>query len=175
MLSVLERFLRKSLPILKVGILPTNRNGKQRVKTLTAPYQDLLACRIALETAKFPDLSIEEHPVPNIQEGQTGNEPDEIAGTQRIYQGVFLPFPLSCFQVFREKRDSNQKQYCSAGTTQRCNFCVNGQLYWTRCASNHRVSRLLLWLKNILTRKLQCSRTGHWCSWSDTSAFAVCS
>ena len=143
MLSVLERFLRQSLPSLKVGILPTDTNGKQRSKTLTVPVQGLLACRIALEAAKFPDLSIGEHPIPNIQEGQPENKPDEIAGTQRIYQGVFLPFPLSYFQVFREKRDSNQKQYCSAGTTQRCSFCVNGQLYWTRCASNHRVSRLL--------------------------------
>jgi hypothetical protein len=175
MLSVLERFLRQSLPSLKVSIHSMNSNREQRDKTLTAPDQGVLACRIALEAAKSPDLSIEEHPIPNIQEGQTKNNPDKIAGTQIIYQGVFLPFPLSCFQMFREKRDSNQKQYCSAGTTQRCNFCVNGQLYWTRCASNHRVSRLLLWLEHIMTRRLQCSRTGHWCSWSDTSAFAVCS
>lgn len=51
MLSALEHFLRQSLPSLKVSIHSTNSNREQRDKTLTAPDQGLLACRIALEAA----------------------------------------------------------------------------------------------------------------------------
>lgn len=34
---------------------------------------------------------------------------------------------------------------------------------------------IVLWLKYALTNILQCTQTGHWCSWSDASRIAVCS
>lgn len=141
---------------------------------LTEPILDLLACRSAFEAALSPDLSIEERPIPDEEDGQTANKPDEIVGISRVYQGVILPFLFDHLKITK-KRSANYKPYCSAGTTQRCNFCANGHLYWRSCANNHRVSSLSLCLKYTLTNTLQCTRTGNWCSWSDASGIAVCS
>lgn len=141
---------------------------------LTEPILDLIACRSAFEAALSPDLSIEESTISDIEDGKTANKPDGIVGISRVYQGVISPFLCDHLKTIKQRR-ANYKQYCSAGTTQRCNFCANGHLYWRRCANNHRVSSLSLWLKYALTNTLQCTRTGHWCSWSDASGIAVCS
>lgn len=128
-----------------------------------------------LDAALLPDLSIEERPIPDTEDGHTS---DAIVTNNKIFEVVisslFLYFPW----IWKRKSsiDWNWNHYCSAGATQRCNFCDNEDLHWRKCANNHRVSPLSLWwLESLLTDTLYRSRTGHWCSWSDANGVAVCS
>lgn len=103
---MLQRFLRQTLSKFKVGIIPTHRK-ETNDRDLTASILGVLACRLAFEAAISPDLLTEEILIPNTQDDQIANEPDKVAGSQTVYQGVFLPFPLKFVRTCKEKRDAN--------------------------------------------------------------------
>ncbi|KAJ5719604.1 hypothetical protein N7493_007182 [Penicillium malachiteum] len=49
-----------------------------------------------------------------------------------------LDIPESQVELDKESHERIYQGYCSAGTTQRCNFCdEHGNLQWGRCARQH--------------------------------------
>lgn len=51
-----------------------------------------------------PDPSIEEPRISSTQDSQAAKEPDGIEGTQKIYEGVFRPFPRIHLQILEGKK-----------------------------------------------------------------------
>ena len=112
---------------------------------------DVLKCRKALQDALVQELSIENLPMPDVQARQAAERPDGVADVLVIYDGVFLHFFIIDGLQKTQRQRANYQQYCSAGTTQRCNYCQGGQMHWKRCAQNHRVSKLPLLLEFFLS------------------------